>query len=363
MKQYLLALLPFFFLIACKTQSPDPVVKGTVKNLGDGEIYFIRSGDEKKIDTVKVIKDQFEYQTKVSEPTVFMVNFGPDQQPGFLILESGETTLQYEMGNMNSLNIKGGKEQDVYNQFLTMCRPVFTQMDSLGKVAMANEDNTDLLQNLQGEFYRLDGILKGYQMTFIEQHKGSYATAFIAINYFNEKMDKNQAEVEKVYNLLEEKIKGSYYGKKLAELSTQLKGTSEGQPAPDFTLNDVSGKPVSLSSFKGKITLIDFWASWCGPCRAENPHVVAAYEQYHDKGFDILGVSLDEDKAQWEKAIQKDGLVWTQVSDLKGWSSSAAALYGVQSIPSNFLLDKDGKIIAKDLRGDALEAKLKTLFP
>lgn len=359
----LLALLPAFYLLACTSPASKTVVKGTIKNLGDGEIYFIRSGDEKKIDTVKVVKDLFEYRTEVSEPTVYMVNFGPEQQPGFMMLENGETKLSYEMGNMNSLVIKGGKEQEVYNRFLTLCRPVFSQMDSLGKVAMANEENADLLQQLQGEFYRLDGILKDYQMKFIEENKGSYATAFIAINYFNEKMDKNQAEVEKVYNLLDEKIKTSYYGKKLAELSTQLKGTSEGQPAPDFTLNDVNGKPVSLSSFKGKITLIDFWASWCGPCRAENPHVVAAYKQFHEKGFDILGVSLDEDKAQWEKAIEKDGLTWTHVSDLKGWSSAAAALYGVQSIPSNFLLDKEGKIIAKDLRGDALEAKLKTLFP
>jgi peroxiredoxin len=146
-------------------------------------------------------------------------------------------------------------------------------------------------------------------------------------------------------------------------MATQMRSTSEGQVAPDFTLNDVNDKPVALSSFRGKVVLLDFWASWCGPCRKENPNVVAAYNKFHSKGLEILGVSLDDNKSNWQQAIAKDGLTWTHVSDLEGWQSKAAQLYGVQSIPANFLLDKDGKIIAKDLRGEMLEQKLNTLFP
>ena len=129
-----------------------------------------------------------------------------------------------------------------------------------------------------------------------------------------------------------------------------------------MNLPDLNGNMVSLSSFKGKYVLLDFWASWCGPCRGENPNVVAAYERFKGNNFTILGVSLDNKKDAWEQAIKEDGLTWTQVSDLKGWSSSAATLYAVQSIPSNFLIDPTGKIIARNLRGSELEEMLQQIL-
>jgi peroxiredoxin len=134
--------------------------------------------------------------------------------------------------------------------------------------------------------------------------------------------------------------------------------------AMDFTQNDTLGNPVSLSSFKGKYVLIDFWASWCGPCRQENPNVVKAFNNYKDKGFTVLGVSLDQPNAKdkWMKAIHDDNLTWTQVSDLKFWGNAVAVQYGIQAIPQNFLIDPQGKIIGKNLRGEALNKKLETLF-
>jgi len=150
-----------------------------------------------------------------------------------------------------------------------------------------------------------------------------------------------------------------------ARLTQVLKTSASfmtGVDAPDFTMNRPDGTPLKLSDLRGKVLLVDFWASWCGPCRRENPNVVAAYKKYHDKGFDVLGVSLDRTKDRWLQAIEKDGLTWNHVSDLKGWKNEAAKLYGVTSIPSMVLLDAEGKIVARNLRGPALEAKLAELL-
>jgi peroxiredoxin len=134
--------------------------------------------------------------------------------------------------------------------------------------------------------------------------------------------------------------------------------------AMDFMQNDTTGKAVKLSDFRGQYVLVDFWASWCKPCRAENPNLLAAYKKFKDKNFTILGVSLDEERSRraWLGAVQKDSLPWTQVSDLQGFKSKAAEMYGVTAIPSNFLIDPSGKIIARNLRGEELEKKLETLF-
>jgi peroxiredoxin len=142
-----------------------------------------------------------------------------------------------------------------------------------------------------------------------------------------------------------------------------MKAVSVGKKAPDFTLNDVNGNPVSLYSKIGsKLLLIDFWAAWCGPCRQENPNVVKVYNQYHKKGFDIFGVSLDEKKEDWVKAIADDKLTWTHVSDLQYWSNAAAKLYAVNAIPANFLLDENGTIIARNLRGQDLSDKVNEIL-
>jgi peroxiredoxin len=153
-------------------------------------------------------------------------------------------------------------------------------------------------------------------------------------------------------------MRASYFGNAIKTTIADLKRTAIGNAAPEFSCTDAEGKTVQLSSFRGSYVLIDFWASWCGPCRRENPSVVSAYRQFQNKGFKILGVSLDDTKSDWLEAIKKDGLNWTQVSDLKGWKADAAALYGVKAIPMNFLLDKNGTIVAKGLRGEELTATL-----
>lgn len=165
-----------------------------------------------------------------------------------------------------------------------------------------------------------------------------------------------------VFNQLSQELRLSYTGQGLYKLLNAHTVTALGQAAPNFTQNDVNGKAVSLTDFKGKYVLVEFWASWCSPCRAESPNLLKQYAAFKDKGFEILGVSVDGDKAKWMDAIKKDGLTWPQISDLKGWDNEARKVYGISGVPANFLISPEGKIIGAHLMGEALNKKLAELF-
>jgi len=196
---------------------------------------------------------------------------------------------------------------------------------------------------------------------FVKEHPTSIVSAYVTEEQLAPQID--EVELEAIVNKFPPEISSSEYVVKLKEKIEDQKRISVGIIAPDFTMNDPEGKPIQLSSLRGQVVLLDFWASWCMPCRQENPNVVKLYQQYHSKGFEILGVSLDRAKENWLKAIQEDKLTWLHVSDLKFWQCAAAKLYAVTVIPQSILIDKDGKIIAKGLRGEAMAKKLAELFP
>ncbi|TWR24025.1 AhpC/TSA family protein [Mucilaginibacter pallidiroseus] len=231
------------------------------------------------------------------------------------------------------------------------------------KAATPAQQGSAAFQNaMQAKYKQIQDEQRNILKTFITNNPNSYLSLLALASVGGPSPD--VAEVEPLYNGLSDEVKATEQAKILKNSIDNLKITAIGAQAPDFIQNDVNGVPVKLSSFRGKYVLIDFWASWCGPCRQENPNVVRNFNKYKGKNFTILGVSLDKEsgKAAWLAAIKNDGLTWTQVSDLKYWNNMVAGLYGVQSIPQNFLIDPQGKIVAKNLRGDDLDAKLEQLL-
>ena len=215
---------------------------------------------------------------------------------------------------------------------------------------------------MEERFGKLSDEREALQSTYIKQNPNSYFSLEALTESAGNGID--VAKVEPVFKSLSPAVRGSKAGLEFAKAIEAARGTSIGAMAPDFIQNDVNDKPVKLSDFKGKYVLIDFWASWCGPCRAENPNVVKAFNQYKDKNFTVLGVSLDQPgkKDAWLAAIAADGLTWTQVADLQGWKNAVAKQYGINSIPQNFLVDPTGKIVGKNLRGADLTKKLEELL-
>jgi peroxiredoxin len=255
--------------------------------------------------------------------------------------------------------IDGTKTNNDNEKFRLAEKPVNDAYEALA--AKRKTATPDQLEALNAEEKKIDDQDAGINKKFIQENPDSFVSLNALESYA---YSADYVDIAPLYNNLSAAIKATDAGKKFGERLPKLKAVALGATAPEFAEADTAGKVISLSSFRGKYVLIDFWASWCGPCRRENPNVVKAYNAYKGKNFTILGVSLDRPNAKdkWLAAIHKDGLTWNHVSDLKFWDSKAADLYAVRGIPQNFLLDPKGKIIGKNLRGEDLQKKLAELF-
>jgi thiol-disulfide isomerase/thioredoxin len=346
--------------ISQKTDSSYAII-GKVTGQDSGWIYLIhrQSGIT---DSAALDHGFFKFNGKADTAEICRISLNGHAKIFFL--ENGKISMLIRKDSISEALISGTKVQDEYNYFQDdLSKPIRTRMSKVDKAYDEANDRKDqkAADSLDKVFTSLDLEQKQLAAEFIKAHPSSVVSAFLVFSNFS--YDARLGQLDSLYKTLDTTTRTTYYGRQLQSLIEKTRTTAIGNPAPDIICNDVNGKPVDLASFKGKYTLVDFWASWCGPCRLENPNIVKTYQRFHDKGFDIYAVSLDDTHADWVAAIKKDKLDWTQVSDLKGWQSAPADLYGVKGIPMNYLLDKSGIIIAKGLRGAELADKLATLVP
>ena len=315
-----LAIVAGEVLVANAQKTSALKLSGTFASNQHQKVYLQKYIDRyyEVIDSAVVDKDgKFSFSNKVALPEIYGLSVSLKDTPLLVFLDEGDiyVDLSPARGYQES-KITGSATHDLYREF---------------------HDSHD--RNLT---------------TFIQQHPKSIVSMYVLYREYVSRL--SSAEIKQHLSLLDAHLQQSSYADILRQVIETRKVTDIGQQAPDFSITDVDGKTVKLSDFVGQgYLLLDFWASWCGPCRKENPNVVEAYNKYHDQGFDVLAVSLDKTKAAWLRGIEEDGLKYHHVSELKYWNSDVARLYGIRSIPSNLLINREGKIIAKNLRGNELQ--------
>ena len=312
---------------SCAEEKKGYVIEGQVTDVKEGMMYLKKYVDKTfvEVDSAAIVDGKFKFEGVAKEALAHgLTTRKESNRPMVLFLDND--AMQVSMNESGKeLNITGSEANDIY---------------------MRNAKIT------RAKGYSLDSLLAA--------HPSSPVAAYFVVKDFAYKLDLEGMKAARAK--FDASLDGTSYILQIESMIDRMEKVQVGSVAPGFTLPDVDGNPVSLSSYRGKYVLVDFWAAWCPDCRKENPNIVAAWEKYHGKNFDVLGVSLDRNRDQWLAAIEKDGLKWTQISDLKYWSSDAAVLYCIRWIPMSFLIDPEGKIVAIGLEGEELHKKLEELL-
>lgn len=339
-------------------------VSGIVKGGNGKTIYLFDDQDNNPDDSVVIKNEQFSFRVKSGkEPSVYALIMKDVNYP-MLFVTGGNEPIHFATSVATypiAATVKGNDNTQAMQQYQKAFEPLIKRAQELNTEARGinpEDEPAKTAFRKKADVFSSDVVNTG--KAFIKSHPRNIASIWLLMNELRSRLEPE--EFQQLFTSLDKPIQESQYGKSVTAYIRSLKANGVNVPADDFSQEDVKGQPVKLSSFRGKYVLVDFWASWCGPCRQENPNVVKAYNKYKGKNFTILGVSLDDNRDRWMRAISQDGLTWTQVSDLRGWGNEVAVQYGIQSIPSNFLVDPDGKIIARNLRGEELEAKLEQLL-
>jgi peroxiredoxin len=355
--QIILAVL----LVSCNSNNNGFTITGLTSNIPDStKIYLTDSSESKIRDSSFVIKNQFQFKGSVDSLTQLTIHTKGYGEYKILWVDNAEIILDATKSNLRNGHVSGSHFQEVNSQYLDLDRLWRKRIDSLN-IIMRNTDKNDSISikkislNKDSAEQGKHNAIKEFMISNPDFYPGTFYITFLMF-------DQPKQLTEELFNALSERSKSNMWGKSIRVYLEKSVDLKVGDKVIDFTLPDISGNQISLSSFRGKYLLLEFWASWCGPCRQENPNLLNAYRIYNPKGFEILGITLDERKDVWESTIKSDTLIWTTVSDLRGNMGEVPLTYKANYIPKNFLVDREGKIIDIDIRGSLLEERLDSIF-